>query len=62
MNAFRLFSHFVSLYLQNATVEDEGLSNGDVVIIEEGRLPPKVRLYVSPYIVYEVCCLTCFLL
>ena len=35
-------SSYISLVLQDATLENENIKNGDTLIVEEGRLPPKV--------------------
>lgn len=31
--------------LQDSTLEKENIKNGDVVIVEEGRIPPKVKTF-----------------
>ena len=30
------------MFLQNSTLEKEKLKSGDILLIEEGKLPPKV--------------------
>ena len=33
------------VFLQDASLDDEGLKSGDLLLIEAGRLPPKVILW-----------------
>jgi len=39
------------LVLQDATLNDEGVKSGDLLLIEAGRLPPKVVTHKSTHLV-----------
>ena len=42
------------VFLQDATLDGEGLKSGDLLLIEAGRLPPKVLIHIYCMLSYVI--------